>query len=129
MTAYDQHYQSIAGVPPTADQPPTMLSVTQGRPKNRIFGRRSRNQSAVGLAGEESEAPSASGTGRKLRVRKGGPRRRKTKEQGQQKKSNRNKEFAFKAQMGMDILGITMIEVKGAKDLPKWKNSEFDANQ
>lgn len=39
---------------------------------------------------------------------------------------NRNRrnrgEFAFKAEMGMDIIGIVMMEVKGASDLPRWSN-------
>ncbi|KAN0061720.1 phosphatidylserine decarboxylase [Thecaphora frezii] len=31
-------------------------------------------------------------------------------------------EYSFKAEMGMDIIGIVMMEVKRASDLPRWKN-------
>lgn len=31
-------------------------------------------------------------------------------------------EYAFKAEMGMDIIGIVMMEVQGASDLPRWTN-------
>ena len=32
------------------------------------------------------------------------------------------KEFAFKAETGMDIIGLVMLEVKRATDLPRWRN-------
>ncbi|TKY89338.1 hypothetical protein EX895_001869 [Sporisorium graminicola] len=52
--------------------------------------------------------------------------RRTTKRRGGVAKRNRNRrnrgEFAFKAEMGMDIIGIVMMEVKGASDLPRWSN-------
>ena len=47
--------------------------------------------------------------------------RRRTKRRGGRGPRNRG-EFAFKAEMGMDIIGIVMMEVKGASDLPRWSN-------
>ncbi|SPC62914.1 related to phosphatidylserine decarboxylase [Ustilago sp. UG-2017b] len=38
------------------------------------------------------------------------------------KRSGKRGEYAFKAEMGMDIIGIVMMEVKGASDLPRWSN-------
>jgi len=39
------------------------------------------------------------------------------------KKSNRKKDLSFQAEMGKDIIGIVMMEVKGAEKLPRWKNA------
>ncbi|KIS69468.1 uncharacterized protein UMAG_02799 [Mycosarcoma maydis] len=49
--------------------------------------------------------------------RQGGARRR-----GQGNSRRKRGEYAFKAEMGMDIIGIVMMEVKGATDLPRWSN-------
>ncbi|EPQ28676.1 uncharacterized protein PFL1_03979 [Pseudozyma flocculosa PF-1] len=34
----------------------------------------------------------------------------------------KKRDYSFKAEMGMDIIGIVMMEVKKASDLPRWKN-------
>ncbi|PWN47221.1 hypothetical protein IE53DRAFT_402784 [Violaceomyces palustris] len=68
-------------------------------------GRRGKNKE------KKAQTPGVE-SGRKKGVRRGKGRRT----------SKRKQEFAFKAEMGMDIIGIVMMEVKGAKDLPKWKN-------
>ena len=38
------------------------------------------------------------------------------------RKLERSGDFSFKAALGQDILGIMMIEVEGARDLPRWRN-------
>lgn len=51
------------------------------------------------------------------------PRRIKGRGRGRGGKRNRNRgEFAFKAEMGMDIIGVVMMEVKSASNLPRWPN-------
>ena len=81
-----------------------------------FFARRSsKNSSSVSLASDGSlqgAAPTAAG-GKTAKTGKRRVRRRV--------KSSKE-EFAFKAEMGMDIIGIVMMEVKSAVDLPRWKN-------
>ncbi|KAJ1026691.1 hypothetical protein NDA16_002289 [Ustilago loliicola] len=48
------------------------------------------------------------------------PPRRRRRRRG--KRGGKRGEYAFKAEMGMDIIGIVMMEVKGASDLPRWSN-------
>lgn len=48
---------------------------------------------------------------------------RKDRKQKRREERQRRQDFAFKAEQGRDIIGIVQLEVKGAKDLPKWKNS------
>ncbi|EST05400.1 Phosphatidylserine decarboxylase-related [Kalmanozyma brasiliensis GHG001] len=47
---------------------------------------------------------------------------RRAKRRGRGGRNRRGREYAFKAGMGMDIIGIVMMEVKGASDLPRWSN-------
>lgn len=48
-----------------------------------------------------------------------GRRRRKQ----ARKRRRQDQDFAFKSEMGLDIIGIVQLEVKGAQDLPRWRNS------
>lgn len=47
---------------------------------------------------------------------------RRPKRRGGKKRGGKRGGYAFKAEMGMDIIGIVMMEVKGASDLPRWSN-------
>ncbi|SPO25759.1 related to phosphatidylserine decarboxylase [Ustilago trichophora] len=171
---YDQHYQTIAGVPASPPQaagtsqssgalltpPPQQQS---GGKFGRIFSRNKSLKSAQtsgtatpvdasasdfdpSRAGTPAESVAATGTRPRIRRRLPGVKRLKqnaalppsaahldatgaavapsaplrAKRRGR-KRRNRG-EFAFKAEMGMDIIGIVMMEVKGASDLPRWSN-------
>ncbi|MCO5585131.1 hypothetical protein L7F22_039063 [Adiantum nelumboides] len=48
---------------------------------------------------------------------------RKERRMKRREERQRRQDFAFKAEQGRDIIGIVQLEVKRAKDLPKWKNS------
>lgn len=48
---------------------------------------------------------------------------RKERRMKRREERQRRQDFAFKAEQGRDIIGIVQLEVKGATDLPKWKNS------
>ncbi len=79
------------------------------RTRRRIPGVKRLRQSAAIPSGSDAAAPQS------------GPRRTNRKGRGVAGRRNRG-EFNFKAEMGMDIIGIVMMEVKGASDLPRWSN-------
>lgn len=43
--------------------------------------------------------------------------------QRKKRSTRQQRDFAFQTELGMDIIGIVQMEVKGAQDLPRWKNS------
>ena len=75
----------------------------QKRVRVRVRRRRAQQGSGDSIDGPP---PPSSGSARKRR----GTRRRKG-------------DLAFKTELGMDIVGIVQMEVKGAEDLPRWRNS------
>ncbi|PWZ02399.1 hypothetical protein BCV70DRAFT_156823 [Testicularia cyperi] len=178
---YDQHYQSIAGVPtaagtaastaPTATSTPAAeglappsASQPQGGKYRRMFLRgksfKSANTSgtstpvtpsgsnfdpsrpATPLDMSSDAGPASNRSRRRLpgvRRRKktsatdnatgevdgllsAAPEKRRGKKRGG-RAARKKGEFAFKAELGMDIVGIVMMEVKGASNLPRWSNA------
>ncbi|PWN33269.1 uncharacterized protein FA14DRAFT_104149, partial [Meira miltonrushii] len=76
-----------------------------------------RRRRMPGVRRRKRDASQADGTTTTTKVGRK-ERRMKRREERQ-----RRQDFAFKAEQGRDIIGIVQLEVKGAKDLPKWKNS------
>jgi phosphatidylserine decarboxylase len=114
-------------------------TVARSRPKRYLLPRRlRRSPSAVDTstasdAGDEHPSPAIKP--KKIRVRVRRKRRpdrtESTDSQDQQSQTKRKQrlrrkqkeDFAFQPELGMDIIGIVQMEVKGAHDLPRWKNS------
>ncbi|KDN39916.1 hypothetical protein K437DRAFT_258852 [Tilletiaria anomala UBC 951] len=140
---YRAHYQSIAGVPsltrmdsdqiwPLATpQEPVVLSTppidsVPAPTKRRLFGKMGRSSSSTSLQSARSQdAAGTEGSGSGDGVTKGRLQKvRKPKKPRRKMTAGRRaaEEFAFKAEMGMDIIGIVMMEVQGAHNLPLWKN-------
>ena len=84
------------------------------------FGRK-KTDSANSFTDNENDEAAAGGPPRRRRIR-----RRKTKDTTTSRTSRRDRKAAATAYSlgGLDdILGICFLEVKSAKDLPKWKNA------
>lgn len=171
---YDQHYQSVAGVPSAPPSQPTGTTQsgamlipppqvqTPGKYK-RIFLRNKGSKSVstsgaatpldagsdIGSIASGAATPIDPATGAQPRRRRRlpgvpgvkrrkpsgatttsadgvttqrAPRRIKGRGRGGRGGRRNRGEFTLKAEMGMDIIGIVMMEVKGASDLPRWSN-------
>lgn len=79
------------------------------RVKARVPRRRPRRQTTASTNGDATDDVSPSGKASRRQRRREAQRRRQ--------------DFSLKASLGMDIIGIVQMEVKGATDLPRWRNS------
>ena len=122
----------IAGLPPTVVAPVPVSKTSLGAKIPRVFKKRPSLPTAPSTDSGVSSAPSATGTpspapsslsrpstpGTPSAVPPTSAKRSKFK----RKWASRNKDYNLNA--AHDILGIVMLEIKGATDLPKLKNSK-----
>lgn len=120
----------------TTDSDGTKVSTTPPNVSQRrkVFGRKTTTSSGVttqsssstGSLDPTTQQPKKKRLGRKKKVvidpQTGEAQPLTNEKRVRRKKSNRRKDFSFKAEMGKDIIGIVMMEVKGAKELPRWMN-------
>ncbi len=148
---FNMHYHSIADVPAsdsefsrpspppaaaqTAEDTSTDLSDTGGTAdtstmaaqtvarKRGLFGRTLSRKGGGSLPSLKNTTHS--GSSATDEAMSPATRTQRTKVLRRKRKARKDRrEFAFKAEMGLDIIGIVMMEVQGAADLPKWKNGE-----
>ncbi|KAJ9478971.1 Phosphatidylserine decarboxylase proenzyme 2 [Pseudozyma hubeiensis] len=105
-----------------AATPIESTSATGAKPRTRRrlpgVGRLKSHAALPPSAIDGSGAPSEPAAPRRTKRRGDGGARRRTRRNNRRKRG----EYAFKAGMGMDIIGIVMMEVKGASELPRWSN-------